>query len=152
MTSLAVSEGRIYLLGGTCIAVIDDDNVSTAKPPGSDAELFAGGRPMTLKSSLREKLSENIGDRFAVSEKGSLTGLTDGMDPPAGKLLFLFGEEHADRLFELIDGASRGYDYLDPVMSIVLEEASAYFSGAKTVDETTVLINDRVSTFISENR
>ena len=115
-------------------------------------EIFVGGRPMTLKSSLREKLSEYIGDRYAVSEKGSLTGLTDGMDPPAGKLLFVFGEEHADKLFGLIDDASRGYDYLDPVMSIVLEEASAYFSGAKTVDETIGLINDRVSTFISENR
>lgn len=104
----------------------------------------------TLKSALREEISAEVGKRYAVSSGGGMSGLKDGQEPPFDKRLFVFTEEYCEKLFEMLDGAQIGYEYLSPEVSILLEEASAYFAGAKELDETIRLINDRMSTYISE--
>lgn len=104
----------------------------------------------TLKSALREEISAEVGKRYAVSSGGGMSGLKDGQEPPYDKKLFVFTEEYGEKLFEMLDGAQIGYEYLSPEVSILLEEASAYFAGAKELDETIRLINDRMSTYISE--
>ena len=41
----------------------------------------------------------------------------------------------------------------DPdMLSVVYEDASAYFSGAKTIDETIKIIRDRIGTLLSERK
>lgn len=59
-------------------------------------------------------------------------------------------EEDLAELRELISGChvSTGCD--DAVLSIILEEASAYFSGARGIDDTLKFITDRVDTRIHE--
>jgi multiple sugar transport system substrate-binding protein len=37
-----------------------------------------------------------------------------------------------------------------PIIEIVLEEAAAYFAGAKTAEEVSRIIQDRVTTFVNE--
>ena len=59
-------------------------------------------------------------------------------------------EEDIAELRELISGChvSTGCD--DAVLSIILEEASAYFSGVRNIDDTLKFITDRVNTRIHE--
>ena len=59
-------------------------------------------------------------------------------------------EEDIAELRELISGChvSTGCD--DAVLSIILEEASAYFSGARNIEDTLKFITDRVNTRIHE--
>lgn len=104
----------------------------------------------TTRSELKEIINSEVGKRYAVSQSGSLSGLNDGQEVPSGKRLFVFTEDYADKFYSMIDGGTTGYAYLSPVMAIIREEASAYRSGAKGIDETIRLIDDRVSTYISE--
>ena len=104
----------------------------------------------TTRSELKEIINSEVGKRYAVSQSGSLNGLNDGQEVPSGKRLFVFTEDYADKFYSMIDGGTTGCAYLSPVMAIIREEASAYRSGAKGIDETIRLINDRVSTYISE--
>ena len=39
----------------------------------------------------------------------------------------------------------------DEIISIITEDASAYFSGAKSLEETVHLIQERVSIYVSES-
>ena len=59
-------------------------------------------------------------------------------------------EEDIAELRELISGChvSTGCD--DAVLSIILEEASAYFSGVRNIEDTLKFITDRVNTRIHE--
>lgn len=60
--------------------------------------------------------------------------------------------EEAETLRKLI-AAARPVDTLDTeILSIVLEESSAFFSGQKSVDEVVNIIQNRVQIYISENR
>jgi multiple sugar transport system substrate-binding protein len=58
--------------------------------------------------------------------------------------------EDADQYIRLLDSASvlNGQD--QPIIEIVLEEAAAYFAGAKTAEEVSRIIQDRVTTFVNE--
>lgn len=40
----------------------------------------------------------------------------------------------------------------DVIFQIVLEESTAYFNGDKTIEDTTNVIQNRVKTYINENR
>lgn len=44
------------------------------------------------------------------------------------------------------------YSFDENILSIVSEECAAYFSGAKTIDETAALIQNRVSLYMAEQK
>ncbi|MBQ2824574.1 MAG: extracellular solute-binding protein [Oscillospiraceae bacterium] len=57
-----------------------------------------------------------------------------------------------EKLMNLITSASTTYQYDTDLMKIITEEAAAYFSGQKSLDETADIIQNRASIYISENR
>lgn len=59
-------------------------------------------------------------------------------------------ESHGEALKELINGAQAYPDLENKIFEIINEETEMYFSGAKSLDETVKIIQDRVSTYISE--
>lgn len=59
-------------------------------------------------------------------------------------------EEHKNALIALIEGAQALPDLEGKVFEIINEEAEMYYSDAKSLDETVKIIQDRVSTYISE--
>lgn len=61
-------------------------------------------------------------------------------------------EEEYARFMELYESCDRTMGYNDAVMSIVLDEASYYFSGEKTLDETVRVIQSRVSLYMAEQK
>ncbi len=60
-------------------------------------------------------------------------------------------KEHTEALHELINGAQASPNMQSKVFEIINEEAELYYSNAKSLDETVKIIQDRVSTYISEN-
>ena len=61
-------------------------------------------------------------------------------------------QEEAELFTDLINSTHKvgGYDY--KIMEIIQEEAKAYFAGDKSVDEVVDIIQNRVSTYVNENR
>ena len=59
-------------------------------------------------------------------------------------------EEHKNALIALIEGAQALPDLQGKVFEIINEEAEMYYSDAKSLDETVKIIQDRISTYISE--
>ena len=53
-------------------------------------------------------------------------------------------------MYELLDGAGTSMRTDSTLWSIISEDAGMYFAGAKTLDETVKMIQDRAGTYISE--
>lgn len=61
-------------------------------------------------------------------------------------------EEQVQKLREVIASVDHLYKYHDEINTIVMEESGAYFSGQKTAKEVAGIIQNRVSTYVNENR
>ncbi len=61
-------------------------------------------------------------------------------------------EEAADRMDAFLESLTQCYQYDEPMMKIILEEASAFFSGQKSAEEIANLIQSRVSIYVAESR
>ena len=51
-----------------------------------------------------------------------------------------------------LESLTQCYQYDEPMMKIILEEASAFFSGQKSAEEIANLIQSRVSIYVAEGR
>ncbi len=58
--------------------------------------------------------------------------------------------EEADQYIRLLESASVLYGQDQPIIEIVMEEASAYFAGVKTAEEVSRIVQDRVTTYVNE--
>ena len=67
-----------------------------------------------------------------------------------GYIPVYFSENDADQLRAMFDDCRKVASKDDAVLSIILEEASAYFSGVRNIDDTVKFITDRVKTRIHE--
>ena len=61
-------------------------------------------------------------------------------------------ESEVKKISDAVDKVSRMWMYDTSLISIVREEAAAYFAGDKSVEEVTSTIQNRASTYIQENR
>ena len=59
-------------------------------------------------------------------------------------------EEDAERLLELLSGASVMYTDNSKIIEIIMQDAAAYFNGEKSVDEVANIINSRIQIYVSE--
>lgn len=59
-------------------------------------------------------------------------------------------EEDAQRLFDIISGASVMYTDNSKIIEIIMQDAAAYFDGEKSVDEVANIINSRIQIYVSE--
>ncbi len=55
-----------------------------------------------------------------------------------------------DMLMEFYSSVDRTYNYDESLFNIINEDANAFFSGTKSVDETAAIIQSRVSIYLSE--
>ena len=53
---------------------------------------------------------------------------------------------------DLIANTTKISEYNGEISAIILEEAKAYFAGQKSLDDTADIIQNRVSTYVNENR
>ena len=77
---------------------------------------------------------------------------TDGSEPNYDKTMFVLRDPspEVDEYLELLDGAGNTLDYESELFSIISEDAEMYFAGAKSLDETVKIIQNRAETYISE--
>lgn len=60
-------------------------------------------------------------------------------------------QEEVDMVLELLETARLGSISSDQIMTIILEEAEAFFQGQKPVEKVTEIIQGRVGNYVSEN-
>ena len=89
-------------------------------------------------------LDEN-GDPIPIS-----SGMSYGDEPMIE--LYAVTQEQYDTVMELIESTTNFLDYDQSVLSIITEEAAGYLAGDRSVEETSRLIQSRVSLYIQEQK
>lgn len=99
---------------------------------------FAGSNTYRLGKLSQEKAEEKLNEMI---QKKLIN---------EGGVLIASEEKHIDALKAMINGAKEYPDAEFHISEIIWEESQMYFSGEKSLDETVKIIQDRVSTYISE--
>ena len=66
--------------------------------------------------------------------------------------VYALTQEDVDQILSVINSATGIVDYDDEILSIVSDEASAYFAGDKDVQTTANMIQSRVNLYVQEQR
>lgn len=61
-------------------------------------------------------------------------------------------DKEAQMYKDLINNTKKSGGYNNALMEIITEEAKAYFAGEKSLDETADIIQNRIKTYVNENR
>lgn len=61
-------------------------------------------------------------------------------------------QEEVDMYVNLVNNAKKNDGFDEEIMTIVIEEAQAYFAGKKSLDKTADIIQRRVTTYVNEQR
>lgn len=126
-----------------------------------DAQLEQSAFPM-LNSAFDKKAAEAMKQEYVTDENGQK--VLDANGEPIRMILYTIGfynetvdvyavtPEQYQIVRDLIDSTHSVYSFDENILSIVSEECAAYFSGAKTIDETAALIQNRVSLYMAEQK
>lgn len=109
---------------------------------------------LPIKLSALDKLAEKAKERpYWENEKGEKEYYDDQVW--VGEQQFVITpntDEDNQRMMDFIKSVNTVYEYDADLLKIIDEEVQAYFSGQKSVDEVTDIIQNRASTYISESR
>ncbi len=109
----------------------------------------------TNQAAFDAKLKEAMKQEYYIDENGvKQPQSTGGMSVGDGETVEFYAitQEEADMIMALINSVKYVANYDDSVYSLISEEASAYFDGAKSVDEVASIIQSRMSIYINEQR
>ena len=100
-------------------------------------------------------LSRWVGTKISTNEltlhiQDRANGMNNYYHKQLGYVPVYFSENDAEQLRAMFDDCRKVASKDDAVLSIILEEASAYFSGVRNIDDTVKFITDRVNTRIHE--
>ena len=126
-----------------------------------DVQLVQTGFPM-LNSAFNKKAAEAMKQEYVTDENGDM--VLDANAEPIRVILYTVGfynetvdvyaitPEQYQIVKDLIDSTHSVYSFDENILSIVSEECAAYFAGAKYIDETAALIQNRVSLYMAEQK
>lgn len=101
---------------------------------------------MLVKSkTATEKYTDELGNEVEPLEIG---WGWDDLNVDIGPLT----DKQAQMYIDLVNNTDKTGEYNDEIGNIITEEAKAYFSGQKSLDETADVIQNRVKTYVNENR
>lgn len=106
-----------------------------------------GDEGISVGSWIGTKISTNELTRH-IQDRAN--GMNNYYHKQLGYVPVYFSENDAEQLRAMFDDCRRVASKDDAVLSIILEEASAYFSGVRNIDDTVKFITDRVNTRIHE--
>lgn len=108
---------------------------------------------LPLKLSAYDKLKEKAKEKpYWENEKGEKEYYDDNVW--VGEQQFVCEpntDEDNEKIMNFIKSVTNVRSYDSDLLKIIDEETQAYFSGQKSVDEITDLIQNRVSTYVNEN-
>jgi len=118
--------------------------------------------PVTGFPSLRAALNRMLDDESKLHylfNEGSISNSTYGPeeDPwikdaiASGAVYAQLTEDDRSELLSLLENITLAANTNDDVIALIREDASAYFAGAKSLDETVKIIQSRVSIYVSEH-
>lgn len=125
-----------------------------------DSRMFSWGLP-SMKAKLEEEIAERSKVEYVTDENGEIMKDEDGN--PIIRGMGGFGwddweytyhpctEEEIATLRELIDAARPMPTTNSQVLTIIAEEAEAFYKGQKSLDEVVNTIQSRVSMYVGEN-
>ena len=126
-----------------------------------DVQLAQTAFPM-LNSAFDKKAAEAMKQDYVTDANGEL--VLDANGEPIRVISYTIGfynetvdvyaitEAQLQIVKDLIDSTHSVYSFDENILSIVSEECAAYFAGAKTIDETAALIQNRVSLYMAEQK
>ena len=102
--------------------------------------------PEYQKDAEGNFLLDDEGERIELSRGG--IGMADG----TVHNFYAMTQEQADKLLEAIDTTTRVMNANDSLLSIVSEEAQAFFAGQKSAEEVARLTQSKVNIYVNEQR
>ncbi len=107
----------------------------------------------TRKDCLDLVVKENMATESYTDEFGrEIYPLSESFGGDLSMELKPFSQEEIDLYIDLINNTKKVQEENDFVIEIIEEEVKAYFAGDKNVDETAEIIQNRVHTYVNENR
>ena len=126
-----------------------------------DAQMQSPAFPM-LKSAFEQQAQAAMQQDYVTDEDGN--PILDASGNPIPVVLYTIGffsetvdvyavtSEQYQAVCDLINQTKSVFTFDENIMNILTEEAAAYFAGAKTLDETAAMIQNRVSLYIAEQK
>lgn len=106
-----------------------------------------------LKSAFLNQAKEATERSYWIDEEGNKEYYDDTWYINGEEIVLEpFTQEEVDAICEFIYTVNRTAYYNDDIRNIITEEAEAFFSGQKSVQEVVDIIQSRAQVFVSENR
>ena len=111
-----------------------------------NAKLEKAMTPQYVKDADGNFLLNESGDKIPVIQHTYVN--------PDGTVteVYAMTQQQADRLWNVITGTTKRSDYNSEIIDIVMEQAEAYFSGQKSVEEVARLIQSKANIYVNEQR
>lgn len=116
-----------------------------------------GGFPI-LKSALEKQFEKDMEPEYTKDENGNQTEMpkmTWGSSMGGEEFsvqVYAATKEQTDRVREMIDTTKNAEQMDAEVLNIILEEASGYFSGQKSMEDVASVVQNRVQLYLNETR
>lgn len=114
---------------------------------------------ITYPFPIRKDALQNMADeavRDAEEERKEYEDYMESLDDDivfeSNEKQYFLTRENADQIVQMLSNANRVYRINTSVLDIIRSDAAAFFAGQKSLDETVKIIQDRVSTYVAENR
>jgi len=112
------------------------------------------GYPISQKA-FDKKLAEAMKQEYTTDENGNKVKVSSGGMGMAGGAtveFYAITQEEADQITALINSVDHTAAYDQNLINMISEDAAAFFSGEKTVDQTADVIQSRMTIYINEQR
>ena len=117
------------------------NNIWYGFPTNKDAFQY-----LVTKAMATEEYVDEYGDTIYPD-----TGGEWGWDNITVKIKPL-DQANYDQIMDVINNTTKTFKYDEKMFSIISEETGAFFSGVKSAQETAELIQNRISTYVNEQR
>jgi ABC-type glycerol-3-phosphate transport system substrate-binding protein/sugar lactone lactonase YvrE len=116
----------------------------------------------TNKAAFDAKLAEAMKVEYQTDENGDFVLDENGEKIEISKGTWGWDEleveihaitqEEADQIMELINNTNVTFNYDEKMYNVIVEEAGAYFSGQKSAKDVADIIQNRLTTYVNEQR
>jgi ABC-type glycerol-3-phosphate transport system substrate-binding protein len=110
----------------------------------SETYSYYDGLP-ALQETFDVGLEKAMDKSYYIDENGETVYYENDYETP-------LTQEQADWFRDLVENATSSYHYDEQLMSIVSEEAAAFFAGQKSAEDVAALIQNRVQTYLDEQQ
>ena len=95
------------------------------------------GSGVTFGAATAPAASTVVIGGTAVNDDGSIS-------------IYAMTQEQVDQILDLINATTAVYGYDESILNIISDEATAYFAGEKSLDDTANMIQSRVNLYVAE--